>query len=197
MGCSASKEPAGPTEEEQQAEAENLEKQEQERIAQKKRRNSSLDAMARKGSLTPQQRMDLIAKEEEIMKKEKRYRERAEHHMWVANGSVGTKNHHYAGDEFKGERVKASADDSSDESDDDESELAHAKMALQRAQKYVEAVKKNREDLQRANPAMVGSLEYADQIAEAEKFLATVEEMHAKKEAATGYEKPEDGSLPA
>ena len=157
------------------------------------RRNSAkmVDGMLRKGSISADERLLLIAQETTYQDEEKKVKEKAMHAMWIAGGAVGSKNHHYAGDELKGKRKKAKDDESSDESSDDEAKVNEAEKGVKYARKYRIMVEKHRADLVAQWPAMDGSKEYRDQIEEAKAFEAqTIREAEKHK---SGVLKEDDG----
>jgi hypothetical protein len=171
MGLGSSKARKAKLLAEQQAEEERME---QIMLAAEKqaRRNSArvVDGMVRKGSIAADDRLKLIEKEQEYAAEEKKVKEKAMHAMWIAGGAVGSKNHHYAGDELKGKRKKAKDDESSDESSDDETKISEAERGVKLARKYRIMVEKHRADLVAQWPTMDGSKEYRDQIEEAQAY---------------------------
>lgn len=147
-----------------------------------KQRKRSIDEMGRKGSLTADARLELIAAEEKIVEAEKKLKNKAVHFLWKAGGSPGSAGYHYAGDEHTGNRRKAGADEDTDDSDDDQAAVEDAQKAMRYAKKYAELVKENRAKMESAFPCMVGSMTYAGDVAEAEAFVdETVQKLEQLK----------------
>ena len=148
--------------------------------------------MMRKGSMDSESRQKLIEVEAKCRKKEERLKNKAIHHRWGAGGKPGSASHHHIGDEFKGKRRKAADDESTDSSDDEEEQLDEAKLAVHYAEKYLTLVRTNRELLQSLYAtAMMGSLEYAEDLKDAEAFVAETRLKCEQIEANQGYEERE------
>ena len=192
--CSSNAMPDAKKEAEAATTAGSSEKMQKAQEQAEQRRRSSLDDMMRKGSLGPEVMVTLIAREQELSKREERLKERAGYYSWLAAGAPGSQGHHYSGDEARGRRKKAAADDETDSSSDDEGKIAAAEKAVRYADKYARIVRENRAELEREYPSMAGSLLYRSAVAEADDFAAEKRKRLEAAEAGAGYAGEEEPS---